>query len=204
VNADSHEALYLGLISGTSADGIDAAIVGFGDEPARVRLLHGETIAWDPDLRARLVQLGQMQQTLTLDEIGELDTRVGQAFAAAALQAINTSGLRPDQIRAIGSHGQTLRHRPHGEFPFTLQLGDANCIAERTGCVTVADFRRRDVAAGGHGAPLMPAFHAAMLRDARTARLGRTVKSRPLHGRAYAHSETGACGMFPQAQCLPP
>jgi len=129
----------------------------------RLELVHGHTEPWDPELRARLVDLGQRAATLTLDELGELETRVGRAFAEAALRGMQRAGVTRDDVAAIGSHGQTLRHRPHGEHPFTLQLGDPSTIAERTGCTVVADFRRRDVAAGGHGAPLMPAFHAAML-----------------------------------------
>ena len=134
----------------------------FGPRP---ELLHARTRPWEPALRARLVELGQAASSLTLDEAGELDTRVGRAFADAANEVLESSGVDRGKV-AIGSHGQTLRHRPHGAHPFTLQLGDPNTIAERTGCTVVADFRRRDVAAGGHGAPLMPAFHAAMLRDA--------------------------------------
>lgn len=158
---------FLGLISGTSADGIDAALVRFDGDQTRVRptLLFGRTYPWDPALRARLVALGQQAAALTLDEVGELDVRIGHAFAAAAMAAIRDAGLAPRAITAIGSHGQTLRHRPQGDAPFTLQLGDAHVIAERCGVPVVADFRRRDVAAGGHGAPLVPAFHAAVLRD---------------------------------------
>lgn len=155
--------LYLGLISGTSADGIDVALVQFEPRPV---LRFGQTYAWDPDLRQRLVALGQASASLTLDEVGELDTRIGQAFAQAAVQALRDSGTAAAQVAAIGSHGQTLRHRPHGPVPFTLQLGDPSRIAEEAGCRVVADFRRRDVAAGGQGAPLMPAFHAAVLRSA--------------------------------------
>ena len=160
--------LFLGLISGTSADGIDAALVRFDGEHAHARptLVFGHTYAWEPGLRAQLVALGQQAQAVTLDAIGELDVRIGQAFAAAAQAAIRESGLAATDVTAIGSHGQTLRHRPHGDAPFTLQLGDGNVIAERCGVAVVADFRRRDVAAGGHGAPLVPAFHAAVLHDA--------------------------------------
>ncbi len=160
-----NEHLFLGLISGTSADGIDAALVRFdGDDPtARPQLVHGHTAPWQPALRARLVALGQHAATLTLDEVGELDVQVGRAFADAANGALQAAGIAPAALRAIGSHGQTLRHRPHGAFPFTLQLGDPSTIAERCGVQVVADFRRRDVAAGGHGAPLVPAFHAATL-----------------------------------------
>jgi anhydro-N-acetylmuramic acid kinase len=159
--------LFLGLISGTSADGIDAALVGFAARP----VLHfGRTYPWDPALRERLVELGQQSRSLSLDDLGELETRIGLAFAAAAQSAIADSGADPDTIAAIGSHGQTLRHQPGGPYPFTLQLGDPNLIAECTGITTVADFRRRDVAAGGHGAPLLPAFHAASLRDAAETR----------------------------------
>lgn len=158
---------FLGLISGTSADGIDAALVRFhGDGPqARPELVHGQVLAWEPALRAQLVALGQHAQALTLDEVGLLDVRIGQAFAEAANTLIDAAGIAREQIMAIGSHGQTLRHRPHGDTPFTLQLGDAHVLAERTGVQVVADFRRRDVAAGGHGAPLVPAFHAAVLHD---------------------------------------
>ena len=158
---------YLGLISGTSADGIDAALVRFdGDAThARPELAFGRTYPWDPALRARLVELGQRTAMLTLDEVGELDVRIGRAFAQAAKAAIEASGVATADIAAIGSHGQTLRHRAQGAIPFTLQLGDPSTIAERCGVRVVADFRRRDVAAGGHGAPLVPAFHAATLHS---------------------------------------
>ena len=155
-------------MSGTSADGIDAALVRFDGDHAHARptLLHGRTHAWQPALRERLVALGQQTQVLTLDDVGELDVRIGHAFAAAALATLRDAGLTAREVAAIGSHGQTLRHRPHGDAPFTLQLGDAHVIAERCGVPVIADFRRRDVAAGGHGAPLVPAFHAATLHDA--------------------------------------
>ena len=174
--SSSNPDLFLGMISGTSADGIDVAIARFhehehdaeAERAPRADVLFGHTYPWDTELRAVLVELGQHAPKLTLDEIGELDVRIGAAFAAAAAQAIRDSGLRREGIAAIGSHGQTLRHRPDGRrldgvHRFTLQLGDANLIAEATGIRTVADFRRRDVAAGGHGAPLLPALHAALL-----------------------------------------
>lgn len=158
---------FLGLISGTSADGIDAALVGFADDSAHAppQLVFGLTEAWEPALRERLVALGQHAGTLTLDELGELDVRIGRAFADAAQAVLDASGIDRKSLLAIGSHGQTLRHRPHGAFPFTLQLGDPSSIAESCGVRVVADFRRRDVAAGGHGAPLVPAFHAATLHS---------------------------------------
>lgn len=161
------ERYYLGLISGTSADGIDAALVRFADDEAHTtpQLVFGRTYAWEPILRARLVELGQHAATLTLDDVGELDVRVGRAFAQASRAAMAAAGIEASALDAIGSHGQTLRHRPHGEVPFTLQLGDAATIAERCGVRVVAEFRRRDVAAGGHGAPLVPAFHAATLHS---------------------------------------
>lgn len=153
--------LFLGLISGTSVDGIDAALVRFSPAP---QVLFGRTYPLPAALADEVLRLSQAEARITLDEAGRLDTRLGQAFAAAALQALADSGTLARDVTAIGSHGQTLRHDPRGDAPFTLQLGDANVIAERTGITTVADFRRRDVAAGGHGAPLMPAFHAAVLR----------------------------------------
>jgi len=137
--------LYLGLISGTSADGIDAALVRF--EPD-CELVFGRTYPWDPALRARLIALGQGGEARSLDELGELDTILARAFADAATRAIEEAGIARGEVRAIGSHGQTVRHRPESKAAFTWQMGDGNVIAERAGITTVADFRRRDVAAG--------------------------------------------------------
>ncbi len=158
---------FLGLMSGTSADGIDAALVDFDSDAstARPSLRFARTYAWDPALRAQLVALGQQDATLSLDEVGRLDVAIGRAFADAALQALADSGTAAAGVAAIGSHGQTLRHDPHGPLPYSLQLGCAATIAERTGITTVAGFRARDVAAGGQGAPLVPALHAALLHD---------------------------------------
>ena len=154
-------------MSGTSADGIDAALVDFGSDASTSRptLRFARTYAWDPALRAQLVALGQQDARLSLDEVGRLDVAIGRAFADAALQALADSGTAAADVAAIGSHGQTLRHDPHGPLPYTLQLGCAATIAERTGITTVAGFRARDVAAGGQGAPLVPALHAALLHD---------------------------------------
>lgn len=154
--------LFLGLMSGTSADGIDAALVQFPQEGG-CRFVHGHTHAWDSATREALIALGQGAEPASLDALGQLDAQVGICFAAAANQLLEAAGITAAQVRAIGSHGQTIRHRPLAEPAFTWQIGDANRIAELTGITTVADFRRRDVAASGHGAPLMPAFHLAML-----------------------------------------
>lgn len=205
----SRAELFLGLISGTSADGIDAALVRFhGDGPhARPELLHGRTHGWDAALRARLVALGQQAQALTLDAVGELDVRIGRAFADAANACIAAAGIDRTAIAAIGSHGQTLRHRPQGEAPFTLQLGDAHVIAERCGLPVVADFRRRDVAAGGHGAPLVPAFHAAVLHaedeDRAVLNLGgiANLTLLPAHGDVRGF-DTGPANGLMDAWCL--
>ncbi len=162
--AGDDRGLFLGLISGTSADGIDAALVRFG--AGAPHMLHARTYELPAGLRELVLRVSQADARVDLDELGELDTRLGRAFAEAALTLMHEAKVEPAQVRAIGSHGQTLRHRPHGEAPFTLQLGDANILAEATGIDTVADLRRRDVAAGGQGAPLVPAFHAATLADA--------------------------------------
>ena len=162
--------LYLGLMSGTSADGIDAALVRFeggdGSGPLQAEVLAARTLPWDPEIRTRLVWLGQGGALESLDELGTLDAQVGEAFADAALAVLSEAGIDPRKVAAIGSHGQTVRHRPNLRHAFSLQIGDAARITERTGITTVADFRRRDVAAGGQGAPLLPALHHALLHDA--------------------------------------
>lgn len=158
---------FVGLISGTSVDGIDAALVRFAP---RLEVSLAQTFAYPAALRERVLELSQSQSRVAADDIARLDTALGTAFADAAAALIERSRVPVHQIAAIGSHGQTLRHNPGDALPFTLQLGDPNQIAERCGITTVADFRRRDVAAGGQGAPLMPAFHHALLGDAQEAR----------------------------------
>lgn len=161
--------LYLGLISGTSADGIDAALVSFEHE--RPRLLAARTHPWPDALREQILAVAQGEAALDLDAFGRLDVALGHGFAEAALALLRESGTSAAVVRAIGSHGQTLRHRPTGEYPFTLQLGDPATIAERCGIDVVADFRRADVAAGGQGAPLLPAVHAMLLAHPGHARV---------------------------------
>ncbi len=162
-------ALYLGLISGTSADGIDAALVRFeNDTPQLVDAL---THPWPDALRSHILAIAQDEARLDLDAYGRLDVAIGQCFADAAARLLaRNEGIR-SAVRAIGSHGQTLRHRPSGEHPFTLQVGDPSVIAERCGIDVVADFRRADVAAGGQGAPLLPAVHAMLLAQTHRTRV---------------------------------
>ena len=154
------DGLYIGLISGTSADGVDAALVAFENSHPRLVAHHLHPI---PDsTRQRLISLFTPND-LQIDLMGELDVEMGQIFADAANTLMQQAGVSQQQICAIGSHGQTIRHRPSGQHPFTLQIGDPNVIALGTGVNVVGDFRRRDMAQGGQGAPLAPLFHQAIL-----------------------------------------
>ena len=155
---------YLGLMSGTSLDGIDAAIVDLSAHPPVIHT--ARTQRFPRSLRDDLLRLAHGDSDGEIELLGKADTQLGELFAEAALGLIAASGLSGLAIRAIGSHGQTIRHRPDGPYPFTLQIGDPNVIAERSGITTVGDFRRRDMAAGGQAAPLVPAFHAACFRHA--------------------------------------
>jgi anhydro-N-acetylmuramic acid kinase len=158
---DDASALYLGLISGTSADSIDSVLVSFSRGVPQLLASHAHP--WPTALRERMLALAQGETALDLDTFGRLDVEIGHGFADAALQLLEHSDTPATAVRAIGSHGQTLRHRPTGTYPFTLQLGDPSVIAERCGIDVVADFRRADIAAGGQGAPLQPALHASLL-----------------------------------------
>lgn len=151
--------LYIGLISGTSADGIDAALVDFGD--SKPRLLDAHCPKFSDELRSRILSLTQPGHD-EINRLGKLDVELGQAFANAANHLLEKNHLTSTQIRAIGSHGQTIRHHP--QHNFTLQIADPNIIAARTAITTIADFRRRDMAVGGQGAPLVPGFHHYVLR----------------------------------------
>ncbi len=152
--------LYVGLISGTSADAIDCALADFDDGP---RLHAYRQIRYAPDLADALRAMASDPTAASLSRLAELDAAVGESFANAAMELLETAGCRPQSVTAIGSHGQTVLHQP-GPGGNTLQVGDPNRIAWRTGIVTIADFRRMDMAAGGQGAPLVSAFHAAIFR----------------------------------------
>ena len=153
---------YIGLISGTSMDGIDAVLVAFTDNSMVLHATHA--YAYPDEFRDQLRQSISSPDACGLDDLGELDRWTGECFRDAALELIGESTIDPDRIVAIGSHGQTVRHRPDAERPFSLQIGDAATIAAGTGITTVADFRRSDIAVGGQGAPLTPPFHDWLFR----------------------------------------
>jgi len=148
---------YIGLMSGTSMDGIDAAVVSFDEN--RVEL-HATVSQQYPDqLRKDLAKAANTPIDSPIEDLGSLDAAVGERFRDAALKAVSASGIDVHDIIAIGSHGQTVRHQPDAISPYSLQIGNPATIANDTGIVTVADFRSADIAAGGQGAPLVPPFH---------------------------------------------
>lgn len=154
--------LYVGLMSGTSMDGVDAALVRFGDNSCEVVATHSQP--YPSALRETLSELIANPGAVTIDRLGNVDNWIGECFAETAAHLLEVAAVEASAISAIGSHGQTVRHQPRAERPFTVQLGDPNIIAARTGVTTVADFRRRDLALGGEGAPLAPTFHQWLLQ----------------------------------------
>lgn len=158
---------YIGLMTGSSADAIDAALVKFN--AGQPQLIRASTTPYPEALRTEIIRLTHGEAT-TATAICALDARIGQQLAHVADGLINAAGIDRSKLIAIGSHGQTVCHLPDDDPRSTLQLGDAAQIAELTGITTVADFRRRDMAAGGQGAPFAPAFHAACLHSADEAR----------------------------------
>jgi len=149
-------------MSGTSMDGVDVVLVEFKQDDT-LNFLDSLSYPIPEKLRYQLIEMIKPDWRGSFLDIGTLHQSLGKLFADATLQLLLQTNFNKSQITAIGSHGQTLWHQPQGEFPFSLQLGDANLIAEITGIQTVADFRGRDIAAGGQGAPLVPAFHQKML-----------------------------------------
>jgi anhydro-N-acetylmuramic acid kinase len=157
-------------MSGTSADAIDAVVADIRDSPAGVkaRIVAHFRQPFSRALRERILHVSLHG---TVGEICELNFLLGERFAEAALGAIRRAGLSAGQIAAIGSHGQTIHHLPNARTPATLQIGEPAVIAERTGITTIADFRVRDMAAGGQGAPLVPYADWALFTDQRRPRI---------------------------------
>jgi anhydro-N-acetylmuramic acid kinase len=170
--------LVIGLMSGTSADGVDAALVhieGRG-QATRLRLHAFHTLPFPPGLREAILAASD-PRTGTVDLLCRLNVALGEVFAEAALEVARQASITIEAVDLIGSHGQTVQHLPESVplagYPIraTLQLGEPSVIAERTGVMTVADFRPRDMAAGGEGAPLAPYVHYVLFGDARRTRI---------------------------------
>ncbi|MCT8574033.1 anhydro-N-acetylmuramic acid kinase [Glaesserella parasuis] len=148
----------LGVMSGTSLDGVDLALVNFSQTP---KLIAADFTPMPDTLRVALSQLVKKGET-SLQTLGELDHQLALLYTDSIQRFLAKHQLNADDIVAVGCHGQTVWHSPKGQYPFTMQIGDMNLLAARTGITTVGDFRRRDMAFGGQGAPLVPAFHQAV------------------------------------------
>lgn len=157
----AHE-YFIGLLSGTSIDGVDCALVDFAQTPPSLVATH--SVAIPASLRAAILTLCN-DEKVSLIELGETDIALGRLFADAVNQLLAKCAVPSEEILAIGSHGQTIKHHPFGENRFTQQIGDPNTIALLTGICTITDFRRKDMAAGGQGAPLAPLFHQSFFAD---------------------------------------
>ncbi len=161
--------LYVGLMSGTSLDGVDAALVRCHTSgmPQTLAAVH---VDYPGPLREQVLQVCA-EQGGRFTTLGAIDIGVARLYARAVQQLLQEAGVAAAEVRAIGAHGQTVHHQPQGDVHFTVQLGDPNTLAVLTNITVVADFRRRDMALGGQGAPLAPAFHDAVLRHPSTPRV---------------------------------
>lgn len=152
-------------MSGTSLDGIDVALVEKRSDTDSIALIAANTMPFPAGLVKQIKHFSAYPDNVNLIDLGALNIALGEAFADAVQRLLETQSISAEHIHAIGSHGQTLFHAPDHDFPFSMQLGEPSVIAQRTGITTVADFRQRDLAAGGQGAPLVPAFHHALFHS---------------------------------------
>ena len=155
MNSEMNREFYVGLMSGTSLDGVDVALCEI--DSTACTLLTALEYPLPAELKKEI--LSAIEGQTSLAKVGELDHRLGLLFAEAVNTLLLQEHLNPIDIKAIGSHGQTLWHEPESDYPFSMQLGDPNVITAGTGIPVVADFRRKDMALGGQGAPFAPAFH---------------------------------------------
>lgn len=183
---------YIGLMSGTSLDAIDAVVVDLSS--SQPTLVHAANVPFDAALREECLAFISTVEQRDAGQLGELDRALGEAFASAVMTLIEAGDIDAATVTAIGSHGQTVLHQPDGTHPFTLQIGDPNRIASQTGITTVADFRRRDMAVGGQGAPLAPAFHNAVFRDREEERVVLNIGGMANVTRLPASAETPVTG----------
>jgi anhydro-N-acetylmuramic acid kinase len=148
---------YIGLMSGTSVNAIDAVIVEFNKN--RIKLIATHSYPIKNKLQRAILNISQTNNKIKLKQIANLHVQFGHLFADTVLELLNKSKLSASEIVAIGSPGQTIFHNPISKYPYSWQLGEANIIEQRTGIKTISDFRNKDIALGGQGAPLVPPFH---------------------------------------------
>ena len=153
---------YIGILSGTSLDAIDVVISKINSNEINIIATYSHSIP--KDIKELCIKLAHNENT-SIMEVGTLDTKLAYLFAEAINHSLKTNKISKDDIIAIGSHGQTIQHHPNNTYPFTMQLGDPNIIAEKTGITTIADFRRKDIAEGGQGAPLAPVLHQRLFKN---------------------------------------
>lgn len=161
--------LFIGAMSGTSLDGVDVALVSLPMQ-GLPQLMHSHHRPYDDTLRQQLLGICQ-GQAVPLSRLGSLDIRVAREYTLAVKTLLDQAGVAASSIQAIGAHGQTVHHQPTGSERFSTQLGDPNTLAVASGIAVVADFRRRDMALGGQGAPLAPGFHDLVLRHPERSRV---------------------------------
>src|SRR5690554_3260780 len=182
--------LYIGLMSGTSLDGVDAVLLQINE--GKHQVLDASFTPFPPTLRQQLLDLHQIGRN-ELDRAAIAGNALARIYADTVHQLLGSAGTPPNDIRAIGCHGQTIRHRP--ENGYTLQIGNPSLLAELTGICTVSDFRSRDIAAGGQGAPLAPAFHQAVFASTEERRciinIGGMANITQLHGEPIIGFDSG-------------
>jgi len=153
---------YIGIMSGTSLDGIDVVIVDL--QKSNIKLIAHSTTPYK-DTTKQQIDIAVNAQTFSLDQLCQLDRQIAKEYTSAVLTLLRLNNIQPDKITAIGCHGQTIKHNPKINNGYTLQIGDPNTLAALCNITVVADFRRKDVALGGDGAPLAPAFHQFAFQD---------------------------------------
>ena len=159
-HTENFEGFYIGVMTGTSGDGLDIALVN-SERNQGLQFVAAETVPFTEKLRKKIMALSTPEAN-EIEKMGQCDTELGDFIGSSISRFLEHQAFDRDKIIAIGSHGQTIRHRPPSEdnqFPFTLQIGNPFLINEITGIKTIADLRRRDVSLNGQGAPLVPPFH---------------------------------------------
>lgn len=165
-DSDRADAYFIGLISGTSMDAVDAVLVRI-DNAGQPTLLHSHSEAYPQAIRDTILPALQQPEGIEYGRIIQIELALADLFAQAVAALLRQSAVRPDQITAIGNHGQTLCHRPDAATPYTVQLCDNARLAVLTGIDVIGDFRRADMADGGQGAPLAPLIHHALFSQAK-------------------------------------